>query len=111
MVGSAAKNDADGIGAAARLIAPRALACAGKSLSEATPDGFGAADQNVLAPETASRILSAIWLAACGRSQRARAVCIVSRTVSFCAISSNALASTSGLDRFCSINCAAPEVA
>src|SRR6266849_6244947 len=111
MVGSAARNDVDPIGAAARLTETGALACAGKSLSEATPDGFGAVDQNVLAAETASRILSAIWLAACGRSQRARAICIVSRTVAFCASSSNALASTSGLDRFCSINCAAPEVA
>src|SRR5437016_11628972 len=111
MVGSAAKNDVDAIGTAARRVATGALACVGKSLCEATPDAFGAADQNVLAVETDSRILSAISLAACGRSQRARAVCIVSRTGSFCASCSNDLARTSGVERFCSINCAAPEVA
>src|SRR5438874_3204173 len=110
MFGSADKNDLDAIGTAARLIATGALACAGKSLCEATPDDFGAADQNVLGVETASRILSAISLAACGRSQRARAVCIVSRSVSFCASCSSDLARTSGVERFCSNNCAAPEV-
>src|SRR5438067_231796 len=98
MFGSADKNDVDAIGTAARRAATGALACAGKPLCEATPDDFGAADENVLGVETAARILWAISSAACGRSQRARAVCIISRTDSFCASSSNDLATPSGVE-------------